>query len=97
MNPIFSNLVSNVNKVFPIASTAELYIFQAIVLCLTIALVVYLCKVAKKKAIVIDKKLQDGSYWKLVLYIGLVLILVLSVIVWFHLIIKSGVHTDVVK
>ena len=97
MNPIFSNLVSNVNKVFPIASTAELCVFQAIMLCLTVALVVYLCKVAKKKAIVVDRKLQDGSYWKLVLYIGLALILGLSVIVWLHHIIKCGVHTDLVK
>ena len=97
MNPIFSNLVSNVNKVFPIASTAELCVFQAIMLCLTIALVMYLCKVAKKKAIVIDRKLQDGSYWKLVLYIGLALIFGLSVIVWLHHTIKSGVHTDAVK
>lgn len=97
MNPIFSNLVSNVNKVFPIASTAELCVFQAIMLCLTIALVMYLCKVAKKKAIVIDRKLQDGSYWKLVLYIGLALIFGLSVIVWLHHIIKCGVHTDLVK
>ena len=97
MNPIFSNLVSNVNKVFPIASTAELCVFQAIMLCLTIALVVYLCKVAKKKAIVIDRKLQDGSYWKLVLYIGLALIFGLSVIVWLHHIIKCGIHTDLVK
>ena len=97
MNSIFSNLVSNVNKVFPIASTAELCVFQAIMLCLTVALVVYLCKVAKKKAIVVDRKLQDGSYWKLVLYIGLALILGLSVIVWLHHIIKCGVHTDLVK
>ncbi len=97
MNPIFSNLVSNVNKVFPIASTAELCVFQTIMLCLTIALVVYLCKVAKKKAIVIDRKLQDGSYWKLVLYIGLALIFGLSVIVWLHHIIKCGIHTDLVK
>ena len=97
MNPIFSNLVSNVNKVFPIASTAELCVFQAIMLCLTIALVMYLCKVAKKKAIVVDRKLQDGSYWKLVLYIGLALILGLSVIVWLHHTIKCGVHTDLVK
>lgn len=97
MNPIFSNLVSNVNRVFPIASTAELCVFQAIMLCLTIALVMYLCKVAKKKAIVIDRKLQDGSYWKLVLYIGLALIFGLSVIVWLHHTIKCGVHTDLVK
>lgn len=97
MNPIFSNLVSNVNRVFPIASTAELCVFQAIMLCLTIALVMYLCKVAKKKAIVIDRKLQDGSYWKLVLYIGLALIFGLSVIVWLHHTIKCGVHTDQVK
>ncbi len=97
MNPIFSNLVSNVNKVFPIASTAELCVFQAIMLCLTIALVMYLCKVAKKKAIVVDRKLQDGSYWKLVLYIGLALIFGLSVIVWLHHTIKCGVHTDLVK
>ena len=97
MNSIFSNLVSNVNKVFPIASTAELCVFQAIMLCLTVALVVYLCKVAKKKAIVIDRKLQDGSYWKLVLYIGLALIFGLSVIVWLHHTIKCGVHTDLVK
>ena len=64
MNPIFSNLVSNVNKVFPIASTAELCVFQAIMLCLTVALVVYLCKVAKKKAIVVDRKLQVGAIYR---------------------------------
>ena len=102
MNSIFSNLVqfkkafSSIVTTFS-GTTAELCVFQAIMLCLTIALVMYLCKVAKKKAIVIDRKLQDGSYWKLVLYIGLALILGLSVIVWLHHTIKCGVHTDLVK
>lgn len=93
MSTIFTDLATNMNKLFPIAETFGLCVFQVVMLLLTILLVYLLVRLARKHAIVVDRILQNGSYWKWVLGIGLVLVVILSLIVWVHHFIKCELCT----